>query len=67
MSTLEHRPKKFLDQGRDAIRRTHDSICTEESSVTWIQRSMLFHNKRHPNEMASADIEAFLTHLAVAQ
>jgi hypothetical protein len=67
VSTLEHRPKKFLDHVRDAIRLKHDSIRTEEFSVTWIKRSILFHNTRHPNEMASAEIEAFLTHLAVAQ
>ena len=66
-STLGHRPKTCLDHVRDAIRLKHYSIRTEESSVTWIQRSMLFHNTRHPNEMASAEIEAFLTHLAVAQ
>jgi hypothetical protein len=67
VSTLEHRPKTCLDHVRDAIRLTHDSIHTEESSVTWMKRSMLFHSTRHPNEMASADIEAFLTHLTVAQ
>ena len=32
-----------------------------------IQRSILFHHTRHPNEVASADIEACLTHLTVAQ
>jgi integrase len=67
VSTLEHRPKKVLDHVRDAIRLKHDSIRTEESSVTWIKRSILFYNTRHPNEMASAEIEALLTHLAVAQ
>ena len=67
VSTLEHRPKTFLDHVRDAIRLTHDSSRTEESSVTRIQWSMLFHHTRHPNEMASADIEACLTHRAVAQ
>ena len=35
--------------------------------MTWIKRYMLFHNKRHPHEMASADIAAFLTHVAVQQ
>jgi integron integrase len=64
---MEHRPKKLLDQVRDAIRLKHYSIRTEESYVTWIKRYILFHNKRHPNEMASAEIEAFLTHLAVQQ
>jgi integrase len=39
----------------------------EVSYVTWIKRYMLFHNKRHPHEMASADIAAFLTHVAVQQ
>jgi integron integrase len=28
---------------------------------------IFFHHKRHPNEMGTAEIEAFLTHLAVAQ
>ena len=64
---MEQRPKKLLDQVRDAIRLKHYSIRTEESSVTWIKRSILFHNTRHPNEMASAKIEVFLAHLAVAQ
>ena len=64
---MERRPKKLLDQVREAIRLKHYSIRTEESYVTWIKRYILFHNKRHPNEMASAEIEAFLTHLAVQQ
>jgi len=34
--------------------------------VQWIKRFILFHGKRHPQEMGSAEIEAFLTHLAVA-
>ncbi len=64
---MEQRPKKLLDQVRDAIRLKHYSLHTEESYVTWIRRYILFHNKRHPNEMASAEIKAFLTHLAVHQ
>lgn len=64
---MAHCPKQWLDQVRDAIRLKHDSIRTEESSVTWIKRSMFFHDKRHRKDMGSADIEAFLTHLAVQQ
>jgi hypothetical protein len=45
----------------------HYSLRMEVSYVTWIKRYMLFHNKRHPHEMASADIAAFLTHVAVQQ
>ena len=57
--------KKLLDQVRDAIRVRHYSLRTEEAYVNWIRRFILFHGKRHPNEMGGAEIEAFLTHLAV--
>jgi len=33
--------------------------------VDWIKRFVLFHHKRHPAEMGAAEVEAFLTHLAV--
>jgi integron integrase len=62
---MEPRPKKLLDQVRDALRLKHYSIRTEGSYVNWIRRYILFHGKRHPNEMGSAEVEAFLTHLAV--
>lgn len=55
---------KLLDQVRDVIRRKHFSIRTEQSYVDWIRRFILFHNKRHPREMAEAEVTAFLTHLA---
>ena len=66
MKKMEKRPKKkLLDQVRDIIRLKHYSIRTEEAYVNWIRRYILFHNKRHPREMGSGEIEAFLTHLAV--
>jgi hypothetical protein len=30
----------------------------------WIRRFILFHNKRHPTEMAEQELTEFLTHLA---
>jgi integrase len=65
--TTKHRPKRLLDQVRDAIRLKHYMIRTEESCVTWIKRYILFYNKRPSLEMASAEIEPFPTHLAVEQ
>lgn len=59
----EKRPK-LLEQVRDAIRRKHYSIRTEDTYAEWIKRYILFHNKRHPQDMDGAEIEAFLTHLA---
>ena len=56
---------KLLDQVRHRARAQHLSLSTEKSYVSWIRRYILFHNKRHPKEMAEAEINAFLTHLAV--
>lgn len=58
-------PPKLLDQVRDRIRRKHYSLRTEEAYV-WIKRFIFFHGKRHPREMGAAEVEKFLTHLAVA-
>jgi len=64
---MEPRPKKLLDQLRDVIRLKHYAYRTEETYVQWVKRYILFHEKRHPREMGRAEIEAFLTDLAVQQ
>ena len=58
---------RLLDQVRDRIRRKHYSIRTEQAYVDWIRRFVLHHNKRHPRDMGAAEVEGFLTHLAVAK
>jgi integron integrase len=63
----EHRPKKLLDQVRDAIRLKHYSYRTEQAYVGWIKRYIYFHNVHHPSEMGAPEVEAFLTHLAVKE
>ncbi|ASC69404.1 Integrase/recombinase [Halomicronema hongdechloris C2206] len=62
---METQPRKLLDQVRDQIRLKHYSYRTEQTYVYWIRRYILFHQKRHPAEMGEAELEAFLTHLAV--
>ena len=64
---MQRQPKKLLDQVRHIIRLKHYSMSTEEAYISWIRRFILFHDKRHPKEMGVAEIEAFLTHLAVDQ
>ena len=58
-------PPKLLNRMRDHLRTRHYSIRTETAYVDWARRFVLFHGKRHPQEMGSAEVEAFLTHLAV--
>ena len=43
----------------------HYSYRTEKTYVHWIKRYIYFHNKRHPQEMAEAEIARFLTSLAI--
>ncbi len=50
-------PKKLLDQVRDLIRLKHYSLHTEEAYTDWIKRFILFHGKRHPQEMGSPEME----------
>jgi integron integrase len=55
---------KLLDRVRDVIRRKHYSFRTEQTYIDWIRRFILFHGKRHPSEMAEAEVTEFLTSLA---
>ena len=56
---------RLLDRVRDRIRLKHYSIRTEDTYLQWIRRYILYHGKRHPEELDRTHIEAFLTHLAV--
>lgn len=58
-------PPKLLDRVRARTRALHYSIRTEEAYVDWARRFILFHGKRHPQEMGAPQVEAFLEHLAV--
>jgi site-specific recombinase XerD len=52
---------------RDILRVRHYSYRTEVSYINWIRRYILFHNKRHPQDRGTAEVEAFLSHLAVVE
>jgi integron integrase len=49
---------------RLTIRARHYSRSTERAYVGWIRRFILFHDKRHPDEMGEQEIIRFLSHLA---
>lgn len=61
-----HSPK-LLDQVRLVLRRKHYSLRTEDTYISWIRQFVQFHQMQHPQALNEADIEAFLTHLAVNQ
>ena len=57
---------KLLDQVRHTARVKHFSYRTEQAYSYWVERFIRFHGIRHPNTMGTAQVEQFLTHLAVA-
>lgn len=56
---------RLLDQMRDRIRVKHYSIRTEQVYCEWVKHFIRFHRYRHPADMGAAEVEAFLTDLAV--
>ena len=58
---------RLLDQLRARIRVKHYALRTEQVYVGWVKRYIHFHGKRHPRDLGAADVEAFLSHLAVAR
>ena len=62
---MNSKPKKLLDQVREIIRRKHYSPKIEQAYLNWFKQYILFHDKKHPQDMAATEVEAFLTYLAV--
>jgi len=58
-------PLRLLDRVRQAARLRHMRRRTEEAYVGWARRFVLFHGKRHPSEMGTAEVVEFLSALAV--
>lgn len=59
------KPPRLLDQVRARLRLKHYSLRTEQAYVGWIRRFILANDKRHPREMGVAEVEGFLSALAV--
>lgn len=57
---------KLLNEVIETIRLRHLSIRTEEAYLYWIKKYILFHDKKHPNDMSEIEIRQFLSHLAQA-
>ncbi len=61
---MDTKPPKLLDQVRETIRTMHYSYRTEKTYIDWIKRFIMFHEKRHPNEMGADEVQAYITYLA---
>lgn len=63
MDSLIPKPR-LRDQFRSVMRLHHYSIRTEKSYWYWIRYFIRFHGMRHPLELGSSDVNAFLSWLA---
>ena len=65
MHPRDERSPRLLDEVRRVLRVKHYSLRTEKVYVDWIRRFVLVNGKRHPRDMGAAEIERFLSRLAV--
>jgi integron integrase len=56
----------LFEVAREKIRTRHLALRTEQAYLHWMRRYVKFHGRRHPRDMGATEVEAFLTHLAVA-
>ncbi len=72
MSTVESPPShgpgglpEVHEQTRRELRARHYSRRTARSYLGWIRRFLAFYDRKHPAHLGEAEINRFLTHLAV--
>jgi integron integrase len=59
------RKPRLFDEVRRCLRVRHYSLATEKCYLQWLRRFILANGKRHPRELGKAEVEAFLSGLAV--
>jgi integron integrase len=59
------RPPGLIQRYREELQARHYARRTVKTYEQWLRRFLRFHQLRHPREMGSAEVNAFLTHLAV--
>jgi hypothetical protein len=47
----------FIEQVRNATRVRHYSIRTEQAYIKWIKHFIFYHNKRHPSDLGTEEIQ----------
>jgi len=55
----------LIQRYREELQARHYARRTVDTYEQWLRRFLRFHRPRHPREMGSAEVNAFLTHLAV--
>ena len=59
------RPPGLIQRYKEELEVRHYARRTVKTYEQWLRRFLRFHHLRHPREMGSDEVNAFLTHLAV--
>jgi len=59
------KPKRLEQRLAEAVRARGFSLETEKAYWMWTRQFILHFDVRHPEEMGGAEVQEFLTHLAV--
>jgi site-specific recombinase XerD len=63
--TTPNRPGGLIERYREELQVRHYARRTVTTYEQWLRRFLRFHGLRHPREMGSTEVNAFLSHLAV--
>ncbi|QNI69479.1 phage integrase/ N-terminal SAM-like domain protein [Cyanobium sp. NS01] len=58
-------PPGLIQRYRKELQARHYARRTVNTYAQWLRRFLRFHHLRHPREMSSDEVNAFLSHLAV--
>lgn len=62
---LDDRRPRLLDEVRRVMRERNMAYSTEKTYVHWIRSYIRFHRYRHPRNLGSAEVDRYLSWLAV--
>jgi len=65
--TPQAKPTGLIHRYRELLQTRHYARRAVKTYEQWLRRYLRFHGLRHPREMGSAEVNAFLTHLAVEE
>jgi len=65
--TQQSKPPSLILRYRQLLQTRHYARRTVKAYEQWLRRYLRFHRLRHPREMGSAEVNAYLTHLAVEE
>ncbi|MFM9102433.1 MAG: integron integrase [Cyanobium sp.] len=60
-------PPGLIQRYRELLQTRHYARRTVKTYEQWLRRFLRFHRMRHPQDMGSAEVNAYLTHLAVQE